>query len=69
MSQALFFHSEAEVRSVILSLLNAAPCIDGLPMSIFKDNIDVLLSIITLICNASLEKGIFPDNLAVAIIT
>ena len=38
-------------------------------MSIFKDNIDVLLSIITHICNASLKKGIFPENLAVAIIT
>ena len=61
--------TEAEVRSVILSLRNAAPGIDGLPMSIFKDNIDVLLSIITHICNASLKKGIFPENLAVAIIT
>ena len=54
--------TEAKIRSVILSLRNAAPGIDCLPMSIFKDNIGVLLSIITHICNASLKKGIFPEN-------
>ena len=37
------FTTEAEVRSVMLSLRDAAPGIDG----IFKDNIDLLLSIIT----------------------
>ena len=38
-------------------------------MTLFSSNIDALANIITHICNKSLENGIFPQRLAVAIVT
>ena len=57
-----------EVRSVVLSLRNASPGIDNIPMSLFSDNIVALADIIAFVCNKSFEQGVFPERLAVAII-
>ena len=32
-------------------------------MSLFKENVYHLINVITYICNLSLSKGIFPDDL------
>ena len=58
-----------ETKRVVLSLRNASPGIDSIPMSLFSKNIDALGDVIAFICNRSLEHGTFPARRAVAIIT
>ena len=55
-----------EVASVILALRDASPGHDGLPLFIFRENINILVNPVTYICNLSLSKGVFPSNLAIA---
>ena len=43
--------------------------VDGLPMRLFKENINVLADTIVFICNRSLDTGIFPKKLMIAMIT
>ena len=57
-----------EVRSVVLSLRNASPGIDNIPMSLLSDNIVALVNIIAFVCNKSFEQGVFLERLAIAII-
>ena len=52
-----------------MSIKNSSPGVDGLPMRLFKDNINVLADTIVFICNRSLDTGIFPKKLMIAIIT
>ena len=61
--------SNSEMKSIINKLRNASPGHDFLPMSLFKDNIDHLIDVITYICNLILSKGIFPDDLMLAVVT
>ena len=51
-----------------MNLLNAAPGHDSIPMSLFKENINTLIKIITHICNLSLSSGVFPSDLMLAIV-
>ena len=61
--------SSSEMKSIINKLRNASPGHDFLPMSLFKDNIDHLIDVISYTCNLSLSKGIFPDDLMLAVVT
>ena len=58
--------SNNEIKSIINKLRNASLGHDFLPMSLFKDNI---IDVITFICNLSLSKGIFPDDLMLTMVT
>ena len=51
-----------------MNLRNAAPGHDSIPMSLFKENINTLIKIITHICNLSLSSGVFPSDLMLAIV-
>ena len=48
-----------QVTNTVLSLKNSSPGFDGLPMQLFKDNIEGLASAVVYICNLSFETGIF----------
>ena len=61
--------TEEEIKNIILCLNQSSPGIDNIPMTLFSSNIGALANIITHICNKSLEHGIFPQRLAVAIVT
>lgn len=61
--------SSEDTRSVIFSIKNSAPGYDDIPILLFKDNINRLLTIITHICNLSICHGIFPQKLKIAKIT
>ena len=60
---------EEEIKSIVLQSKNSSPGIDELPMLLFKENIDSLANIITYICNESFSQGVFPEKLAVALVT
>ena len=60
--------TESEIREIIMNLRNAAHCHDSIPMSLFKENINTLIKIITHICNLSLSSGVFPSDLMLAIV-
>ena len=61
--------TEEEIKSIVLHSKNSSPGIDELPMLLFKENIDLLANIITYICNESFSQGVFPEKLAVALVT
>jgi retron-type reverse transcriptase len=57
---------QTTLEKLILDLKSSSPGFDSIPMSIYKDNITLLSSIILYICNVSLLKGVFPKNLSIA---
>ena len=61
--------TEEKIKSIIFHLKNSSPGIDDLPMLLFKENIDTLANIIAYICNESFSQGVFPEKLAVALVT
>ena len=58
-----------QLKDIVLSLKNTSAGFDGLPMKVFKDNIDILCECITHICNMSLITGVFPRQLMIAMVT
>ena len=54
--------------SFSLSLYNASPGIDNIPMSLFSGIMDVLADIIFFICNKTVEQRVFLERLAIVII-
>ena len=58
-----------ELTAVMNNLESSSPGHDNIPISAYKNNIDILGVIILYICNKSLSQGIFPDQLKVAKIT
>ena len=61
--------TEEEIKSIVLQSKNSSPGIDELPMLLFKENRDSLANIIAYICNESSSQGVFPEKLAVALVT
>ena len=61
--------TEEEIKNIILCINQSSPGIDNIPMTLFSSNIDALANIITHIFNKSLEHRIYPQRLAVAIVT
>ena len=61
--------SEVEIINIIDNFRNTGPGYDGLPMFLFKDNLEFLSGVITRICNKSLSSGVFPSQLTVARVT
>ena len=61
--------TEEEIKSIVLQSKNSSPGIDELPMLLFKENIDSLANIIANICNESFSQRVFPEKLAVALVT
>ena len=57
-----------QLKDIILSFKNISVGFDGLPMKVFKDNIDILCECITHICDMSLSTGIFPRQLMIAMV-
>ena len=58
-----------DVENIVRSFKDSSPGADEIPMKLFKENLPVLGSTVTFICNLSLMTGIFPSELATAIIT
>ena len=70
LSRFKFSHvTNQQVTKIVMSFKNSSPGVDGLPMRLFKDNINVLADTIVFICNRSLDTGIFPKKLMIAMIT
>ena len=46
----------------------SSPGYDGIPISVIKDNLDSLLDAIAYICNLSLQTGVFPQKLMIAVV-
>ena len=61
------FTSE-EVKQIIMRFPSKSCSLDSLPSWLVKENIPILLPVITTIVNASLSTGIFPSNLKHSII-
>ena len=57
-----------QLKDIVLSFKNTSAGFDGLPMKVFKDNIDILCEGITHICNMSLSTGVFPRQLTIAMV-
>ncbi|CAG9135167.1 unnamed protein product [Plutella xylostella] len=56
-----------EVEKLVKSLENKKSCgYDGLPMTVIKDNIDVLATPLAYFYNECISHGIFPDQLKIA---
>ena len=70
-SKLSFFQnvSPSEVRDIIISSPSKSCCLDPLPTSILKDNIDSLIMPITDIINESLRTGIVPSSFKHAVVT
>ena len=60
--------TESGIREIIMNLRNAATRHDSIPMSLFIENINTLIKIITHICNLRLSSGVFPSDLMLAIV-
>ena len=58
-----------DVENIVRSFKDSSPGADEIPMILFKENLSVLVSTVIFICNLSLMTGIFPSELATAIIT
>ena len=58
-----------DVENIVRSFKDSSPGADEIPMKLFKENLPVLGSTVIFICNLSLMTGIFPSELATAIIT
>ena len=58
-----------KITKIVTSFKSSSPGIDDLPMQLYKDHISHLAVVITYLCNLSLEKGIFPKQLMIALIT
>ena len=61
--------NDAEIVEVVTNLRDASPGHDNLPMRIFKENLTVISSVITHICNLSLSTGVYPESLMVGKVT
>ena len=51
-----------QVKKIIISSKSKSSRLDPIPTTLLKDCLDVLITPITNIVNASLENGVFPDN-------
>ena len=58
-----------EVHRIIMDCANKTCTLDCLPTWLLKDNIDVVLPVITDIVNTSLTTGVFPQAMKQAIVT
>ena len=58
-----------DVENIVRSFNDSSPGADEIPMKLIKENLPVLGSTVTFICNLSLMTGIFPSELATAFIT
>ena len=58
-----------DVENIVRSFKDSSPVADETPMKLFKENLPVLGSTVSFICNLSLMTGIFPSEIATAIIT
>lgn len=58
--------TETEVEDIVMSLRDAAPGVDGLPISLFRSNFALLGKIITHICNVGIRGGTFPQKFMIA---
>ena len=58
-----------EITKIVTSFKSSSPGIDDLPMQLYKDHISHLAVVITYLCNLSVETGIFPKQLMIALIT
>jgi hypothetical protein len=59
----------ADVEKIIKVLSNKSCALDSLPCWLIKENLDIVLPVITKITNCSLATGIFPRSLKQSIIT
>ena len=56
------------VSKIVKSLKStSSPGYDGIHISVIKDNLDSLLDAIVYICNLSLQTGVFPQKLMIAV--
>ena len=58
-----------EITNIVTSFKSSSPGIDDLPMQLYKDHVSHLAVVIKYLCNLSLETGIFPKQLMIALIT
>ena len=58
-----------DVNNIIRSLKStSSPGYDRIPIGVIKDSLDSLLDAIIYICNLSLETGVFPKKLMIAVV-
>ena len=58
-----------EVIGIISNMKDTAVGHDELPLSLFRDNIDVFCETLCLLCNLSMKSGIMPDKMKLARVT
>ena len=58
--------TDNELTSVLSSLRCTAAGVDELPMTLIKRNLNLLRIPLLYICNLSMQRGIFPDDLKLA---
>ena len=55
-----------QIHSIICDIRNKSPGIDELPVTVFKDNLDIFGMAVVNIGNKSLAQGIFASQLKIA---
>ena len=50
-----------EVKRIVKKCNDVKPGPDGIPMHIFKKNIEILAPVLSNVCNKSLQQGVFPE--------
>jgi hypothetical protein len=61
--------TEIEILTLMNDLsLKKATGSDGLPVKVWKDNMDILAPVLTNLVNSMFESGIYPDVLKIAAI-
>ncbi len=60
--------TESEVRNLIMGSKTTSSELDPIPTSLLKENIDILLPVLTKMINISLQSGIFPEEWKLALV-
>jgi hypothetical protein len=60
--------TEEEVRKIIMDSKSNSCLLDPIPTSLLKDNLDAVLPIITAMVNMSMEQGLVPPNMKLALV-
>ena len=52
-----------EIMLIVANMKDTAVGHDELPLSIFRDNVDIFCETLCLLCNLSMKSGIVPDKM------
>lgn len=55
-----------EIKKLVSAMKLSSAGHDGLPLSVFRDNIEALCDVLCHMCNLSMSTGVFPDKMKIA---